>query len=93
MLPRIIRPFVSCKFVSYQNSGAVHAKGMVKVTDTAQYVPGPRNTRKLTSFFEILGSVLAMFYAMLIALNIGAEMLGFSLLYFFFCWPQIGVTY
>ena len=53
---------------------------MATVTDTAQYVPGPRNTRKLTSFFEILGSVLAMFYAMLIALNIGAEMLGFSLL-------------
>lgn len=36
--------------------------------------------RKLTSVFEIIGSVLAMIYAMSIALNIGAEMLGFSLL-------------
>ncbi len=36
--------------------------------------------RKLTSVFEIIGSLLAMVYAMSIALNIGAEMLGFSLL-------------
>ncbi len=36
--------------------------------------------RKLTSMFEIIGSCLAMVYAMSIALNIGAEMLGFSLL-------------
>ncbi len=36
--------------------------------------------RKLTSIFEVIGSVLAMIYAMSIALNIGAEMLGFSLL-------------
>jgi hypothetical protein len=36
--------------------------------------------RKLTSIFEIIGSVLAMVYAMSIALNIGAEILGFSLL-------------
>ena len=38
------------------------------------------DNRKLTSIFEIIGSVLAMVYAMLIALNIGAEILGFSLL-------------
>ena len=36
--------------------------------------------RKLTSIFEVIGSVLAMIYAMSIALNIGAEMVGFSLL-------------
>ena len=36
--------------------------------------------RKLTSIFEIIGSVLAMVYAMSIALNIGAETFGFSLL-------------
>ena len=36
--------------------------------------------RRLTSLFEILGSALAMIYAMLISLNIGAEMLGFALL-------------
>jgi hypothetical protein len=36
--------------------------------------------RKLTSIFEIIGSVMAMVYAMSIALNIGAEMVGFSLL-------------
>jgi hypothetical protein len=36
------------------------------------------NRRGLTSIFEIIGSVLAMVYAMSIALNIGAEMLGFS---------------
>ncbi len=36
--------------------------------------------RKLTSAFEVFGSVLAMIYALSIALNVGAEMLGFSLL-------------
>ena len=36
--------------------------------------------RKLTSIFEVVGSVLAMIYALSIALNIGAEILGFSLL-------------
>ncbi len=36
--------------------------------------------RKLTSVFEIIGSVLAMVYAMAIALNVGAEILGFTLL-------------
>lgn len=41
---------------------------------------GTRDNRKLTSIFEVIGSVLAMIYALSIALNIGAEILGFSLL-------------
>ncbi|MEW2917011.1 hypothetical protein AB1A64_08055 [Ruegeria sp. ANG10] len=36
--------------------------------------------RGLTTVFEITGSVLAMAYALLIASNIGAELLGFTLL-------------
>ncbi len=36
--------------------------------------------RRLTTTFEITGSVLAMAYALLIASNIGAELLGFGLL-------------
>lgn len=36
--------------------------------------------RKLTSVFEITGSVSAMVYAVLIASNTGNEVLGFSLL-------------
>ncbi len=36
--------------------------------------------RKLTTVFEITGSVSAMIYAVLIASNTGNEMLGFSLL-------------
>ena len=39
-----------------------------------------RDNRKLTSMFEIVGSVLAMIYALSIAMNVGAERLGFSLL-------------
>ncbi|MCG7518540.1 hypothetical protein [Ruegeria sp. Ofav3-42] len=38
------------------------------------------NRRGLTTVFEITGSVLAMAYALLIASNIGAELLGFTLL-------------
>lgn len=36
--------------------------------------------RRLTSIFEITGSVLAMAYALLIASNTGNEILGFTLL-------------
>ena len=36
--------------------------------------------RKLTSVFEITGSISAMVYAVLIASNTGSEILGFSLL-------------
>ena len=36
--------------------------------------------KKLTSIFEILGSVLAMIYALLIASNTGNESVGFTLL-------------
>ena len=36
--------------------------------------------RRLTSVFEITGSVSAMVYAVLIASNTGNEILGFSLL-------------
>lgn len=50
------------------------------MTDIANQNAAARDNRKLTSMFEIIGSVLAMVYAMSIALNIGAEMLGFSLL-------------
>lgn len=38
------------------------------------------NHRKLTTIFEISGSVLAMAYALLIASNTGNELLGFTLL-------------
>lgn len=38
------------------------------------------DNRKLTSLFEISGSVLAMAYALLIASNTGNELLGFTLL-------------
>ena len=50
------------------------------VTDIAPQIAATRDNRKLTSVFEIIGSVLAMIYAMSIAMNIGAEILGFSLL-------------
>ncbi len=50
------------------------------VTDAAQQSSAMNDRRKLTSAFEIVGSMLAMIYAMSIALNIGAEILGFSLL-------------
>ncbi|WP_223421117.1 hypothetical protein [Tateyamaria pelophila] len=36
--------------------------------------------RRLTSLFEISGSVLAMAYALLIASNTGNELIGFTLL-------------
>ncbi|CUH48221.1 hypothetical protein [Ruegeria atlantica] len=39
-----------------------------------------RDRRGLTTVFEITGSVLAMAYALLIASNTGAELLGFTLL-------------
>lgn len=35
---------------------------------------------KIITFFEVTGSVLAIFYALLIASNTGNEILGFSLL-------------
>lgn len=37
--------------------------------------------RKLTSVFEVSGSVLAMIYALLIASNTGNEIVGFTLLF------------
>ena len=37
--------------------------------------------QKLTSIFEIMGSVLAIIYALLIASNTGNEILGFTLLF------------
>lgn len=36
--------------------------------------------RKLTSIFEITGSISAMIYALLIASNTGNEIIGFTLL-------------
>ena len=50
------------------------------MTDIAHQDSITRDNRKLTSVFEVIGSVLAMVYALSIAMNIGAEMLGFSLL-------------
>ncbi|WP_037307207.1 hypothetical protein [Ruegeria halocynthiae] len=41
---------------------------------------GTLSRRTLTTTFEVTGSVLAMAYALLIASNIGAEVLGFTLL-------------
>ena len=38
------------------------------------------STRKLTSIFEVTGSILAIAYALLVASNTGNEILGFSLL-------------
>ena len=53
------------------------------------------DNRKLTSIFEILGSVLAMIYALLIASNTGNENLGFALLFIsaslFAAWAIIGL--
>jgi hypothetical protein len=37
--------------------------------------------RKLTTLFEVSGSVLAMIYALLIASNTGNEIIGFTLLF------------
>ncbi len=51
-----------------------------QLTETSHLTAERRDTRSLTSKFEIVGSVLAMVYAMSIALNVGAEILGFSLL-------------
>ena len=50
------------------------------MTEITQTNVVERDKRQLTSLFEIIGSVLAMVYALSIALNVGAEMLGFSLL-------------
>ena len=36
--------------------------------------------RRLTSIFEVIGSILAIVYALLVASNTGNEILGFSLL-------------
>ena len=46
--------------------------------EEASAIAGER--RKLTTMFEIIGSVLAMAYALLIAMNIGAEVIGFTIL-------------
>lgn len=50
------------------------------MADMAETLVVARDRRKLTTLFEITGSVLAMAYALLIASNIGAELIGFSLL-------------
>ena len=63
------------------------------MTDAVQMCVGERNQRRLTTAFEITGSVLAMAYALLIASNIGAETIGFSMLLvssvLFACWAVI----
>ncbi|MBS8227470.1 hypothetical protein [Vannielia litorea] len=50
------------------------------MTDISQAPANGRDRRRLTTLFEITGSVLAMAYALLIASNVGAETLGFTLL-------------
>jgi len=50
------------------------------MTDISYLNAITRDHRKLTSLFEVIGSILAMVCAISIAMNIGAEMLGFSLL-------------
>ncbi len=50
------------------------------MTDIAPNDPAMRENRRLTSTFEVIGSALAMVYAMSIAMNVGAEVIGFSLL-------------
>ncbi len=53
---------------------------MTKMTDAArQDYPG-HGRRKLVFGFEIVGSALAVVYAMSIAMNVGAEVIAFSLL-------------
>lgn len=42
--------------------------------------PAARDHRRLTTVFEVSGSVSAMAYALLIASNTGAEVVGFALL-------------
>ena len=39
-----------------------------------------RSRRRLTSIFEVIGSTLAIAYALLVASNTGNEVLGFALL-------------
>jgi len=50
------------------------------MSDIVQTPVLEREIRGLTTLFEVTGSVLAMAYALLIASNIGAEIIGFSLL-------------
>ena len=54
--------------------------GLRPVPHNSRQTPATGDRRPLTAKFEMTGSVLAMAYALLIALNIGAEVLGFSLL-------------
>lgn len=50
------------------------------MTDVTHAPKDGGDRRRLTTLFEITGSVLAMAYALLIASNIGAETVGFALL-------------
>ena len=63
------------------------------MSDTARAHVVVSDRRKLTTVFEFFGSVLAMAYAILIASNIGAEVIGFSMLLvssaLFACWAFI----
>ena len=51
------------------------------------------NKNRIITFFEVTGSILAIFYALLIASNTGNEILGFYLLLlssgFFATWAVI----
>ena len=46
----------------------------------ATHPPGTGGVRRRTTLFEVTGSITAMAYALLIASNTGAEVIGFSLL-------------
>lgn len=50
------------------------------MVETRQLASLSRNHRRLTTIFEVTGSLLAMAYAILIASNIGAEIVGFAML-------------
>ena len=50
------------------------------MAEVASKSPEERNNCRRTTLFEVTGSVTAMAYALLIASNTGAEVIGFTLL-------------
>jgi hypothetical protein len=50
------------------------------MAEVASKSPEERSNRRRTTLFEVTGSVTAMAYALLIASNTGAEVIGFTLL-------------
>ncbi|MGA9435408.1 MAG: hypothetical protein WBV62_14335, partial [Roseobacter sp.] len=81
---RSLKPVLSCKRVTVfalQPPKHLHPPAFLVTTPkTLSKAGSGMDNRKLTSLFEITGSVSAMVYAVLIASNTGNEILGFSLL-------------